>query len=306
MTNHDHETNMHTEAKWHELQTSRRELLSGEALRGVGVEVFDVEKECACCMDERVGNRATLGGEEMGNRWNVAGSGILLPEASWRARAVLAAKEAFRRGVTKISFHDGCGAAGLAVKQDLAQFTPDEKAGFEANSDSYGQKFAELAQSELNKLTGEHFEAVHVDRNEVQPFEYHTAIGATIDTTGEFNAYKLPSEHPLRYSFNIDTSSADTLKSNEEAKFKYYLNELQVAIKIATGHHGFGHKFSKEEPFAVVVVGESDEIIQRTEQQITAFLTANEPGALEIIKFVSLVKPTKKSERAEQEQRVNS
>ena len=303
MSNHDIENHMQTEAKWHELKLAREKLLSGDALKNIGLEVFDDEKECACCMDERVGNRQTLGHEEVGNRWNVAGSGILLPEQSWRERAKLAAKEAFRRGVTKITFHDGCGAAGLAVKQDFDQFSEGEKKLYSENSDLFGQEFSKLAQSELNKLTGQDFEAIRVGEDEVQPFAYHAAVGATIDTTGEFNAFRLPKEHPLKYSFNIDSTSGDTLKSNEEAKFKYYLNELLVALKIATGHHGFGNKFKKDDPFAVVIVGSDDHIIEKTEKKIKEFLQTSEPSFLKIIKFVHFQKPEQTKRTAIQEKK---
>lgn len=302
MNTHEQENNMEIEAKWFELAEARQSLLTGEALKEVGHEIFSHKKECACCMDERVGNREVLGGEKMGGRWNVAGSGILLPEKSWKERAKVAAKEAFARGVTKLSYHDGCGAAGLAVKQDLEQFSPEERKQFEVKPDLYGQRFVELAQEELNKLNGQKESAIHVTDKEVLPFEYHAAIGATIDTTGEFNAYRLGEKHPLKYTFNIDTSSGETVQGKDA---NYFLNELVVAIRIATGHHGFGHKFSKENPFAVVVVADNEEEIKKREAQINDFISKNEPGALEIIKFISLIKPEHRKHPKHEEEPVD-
>jgi hypothetical protein len=288
MHTNEHENNMELEAKWFELEQARKDLLSGQAIKEIGPEVFHGEKECACCMDERVGNRETLGGEEMGRRWNVAGSGILLPEASWKERVKLAAKEAFDRGVTVLTFHDGCGAAGLAVKQDLEQFTDEEKAKYQANSDLYGQRFVELAQEELNRLNKKEQKSLHVTKEEVQPFEFHAAIGATVDATGEFNAYQLPGENPFKYTFNIDTSSG---RSVQGEKANYYMNELVVAIRIATGHHGFGHKFNADNPFAIVLVAETKEEIEEREKEIRKFVEENEPKAKNIIKFVEFIKP---------------
>lgn len=276
------------ENEWLMLKDQRESLLSGKAFESVTAKSFSKEKQCVCCIDERVANRETLSGKTADGRWTIAGSGILLPIKSWPERAKFAAEEAFKRGIREFSYHAGCGAAGIAVKQDLEQLADPDT--LSKNSDLYGEIFAKAAQEELNKqwaLVGEPaHEAFFVGKEEVLPGEYHNALGAVVDATSEFKAASLPEDHPLRKCFNLEWSSGgDT---------GYNLVEIKTAAGIAFGGHGFGNKFDNENPFAVVVVGNDYEQIEIVKEKISSYIEKEAPDLKERLKVLSFVKPVEK------------
>ncbi len=271
MSNHEHEGQMsQIETEWEKLEGERRKFNREEVLEHVGKESFLQKKECVCCIDERVAARATLGGEEAGGRWFVAGSGILLPVENWQERAKAAAEEAHRRGVKRFSYHAGCGAAGLAVKADAKQLVDIER--YQKNPGLHAEQFSNLAQKELNRLTGLDEEVIFVPKDEVVPTGFHNALGAVVDATGEFNSHTLPDGEPLKHCFMLDWKSGDTLPAGSNGT-EYNLLELQTAIGIAFGH-GFKERFNSSNRFNIVIMADSKDELEAIQESIDSYITS--------------------------------
>ena len=257
------------ETEWEKLDGERQKFNHGEVLEHVGKESFLQKKECVCCIDERVAARATLGGEEVGGRWFVAGSGILLPVENWQERAKAAAEEANRRGIKRFSYHAGCGAAELAVKADAAQLVDVEK--YRKNPGLHAEQFSNLAQKELNRLTGLDEAVIFVPKDEVVPTGFHNALGAVVDATSEFNSHTLPDGEPLKHCFMLDWKSGENLSASEKG-LDYNLLELHTAIGIAFGH-GFKERFNSSNPFNIVIMAENAAQLEKVQIRINKYLT---------------------------------
>jgi hypothetical protein len=158
---------------------------------------------------------------------HLAGSGILLDMAS-------AEKFAHESGVDGIYSHEECGAAKLyAQKENL-----DE--GF---ADDYGREWAKALAEKMKVPYLGHIEIGSMKR----PAGLHVAVTAYYDGTGRFDNSEV---EELPAGFVISRKFLDP---------DYAKKELAVAVSIAFGGHGFANKFSKETPFAVVILAESEE-----------------------------------------------
>lgn len=279
-----------TEAEWQRLEGERQKFNRGEALEHVGNESFIPDKECVCCIDERVASRNTFGGEEVGGRWFVAGSGILLPVELWEERAKVAAAEAYRRGIKRFSYHAGCGAAELAVKADAEQFADREK--FEANPSLHAEQFSKRAQAELNRLTGLDEEVLFVPKEEIVPSEFHNAIGAVVDATGEFNPHTLSDGEPLRRCFMLDWKSGSELPLGPR-EVGYNLRELRTAVNIAFDH-GFRSHFDTKNPFNIVVMARNEEQLKLIEDEVNAYISSNFGPMKERVRVIPYSRATDK------------
>jgi len=159
---------------------------------------------------------------------HLAGSGILM-EAQ-QLRESLSAM-----GATGITSHAHCGAAGLYAK---AQGLDPTK------SDEYGREFAR----KLSEETGIPY-AGHIDHL-ARPEAFHDAVACYYDLTGSFDPSKV-TELPKGFVVNRGFLPAE-----------YAKKELEVAISIATGDHGYGELITSENPFLVVVVGGSADMVE--------------------------------------------
>ena len=157
-----------------------------------------------------------------------AGSGILT-EGPEREAFIAKLKAA---GVKDVTSHEGCGAAGLyKEKHGITDMTVDEVAIEQA------KRMAE----ELDVPYKGH--VTELDR----PKEFHNARVVYLDGTGRFNPSRV-SELPQGFVVSA------RYMTPEQA-----LSEVQLAIKIAFGEHGFGDKFSQDDPLVVVAIGDSTE-----------------------------------------------
>lgn len=131
--------------------------------------------------------------------------------------------------ITGVYCHEGCGAARLYVEEaGLGPADPDNIAEEEA-----GKLAEELGVPYLGKINFEQMP---------RPRETHIARVLYYDGTGHFD----PSQVALPSGFTI------TRKAISDAQ--YAKTEVEAAINIAKGSHGFGRRFSPSAPFYLVAV----------------------------------------------------
>jgi hypothetical protein len=165
-----------------------------------------------------------------------AGSGILMS----REEAVKAFKEA---GVTGVTSHEGCGAAKLyAIEKEL----DPEKA------DEYGEQWAKELAIALNVPYEGHMTSEQMAR----PESFHIARVAYYDGTGKFD---YSATEGLPPGFII---SRKFIGETEAEK------EIGIAESIAMGDHGFGDLITEENPFLIVVIGDSEASTAKLKQEI--------------------------------------
>ncbi len=156
---------------------------------------------------------------------SIAGSGILIkddPEALGVLIESLKAKK-----IKRVYMHENCGAVGLYASGKGISLE-------NANEDALG--WAE----KLTKILGGNdvFESLPVD------IGFHNAQCAYVmlcDASGI--------REPFPRGFEISSC----------VSFTEMLGQVKVSIDIALGGHGFGTLFTKEDPFAVVVVTKNDD-----------------------------------------------
>ncbi|TAN33622.1 hypothetical protein EPN28_02345 [Patescibacteria group bacterium] len=187
--------------------------------------------ECVVCMDEGVAHKK-MGGL---TKFPMAGSGILFPASSEAERLKKTAGLMKNLGVSEITSHGGCGAAGLAYKRD--------NQGTEPTSEQMDNLAIDWAKKLADKLGARYR---HVALTEMaRPAEFHSARVVYFDGTGKFN----PSADGLPMGFVI---------SRAYLPAEYATEELKVAVNIAFGHHGFGELFTTENPFVIIVLGSGE------------------------------------------------
>lgn len=249
--------------KWKGSAEKLKKFGNREALEYIGIEAFIPHEECVCCIDERVASKDILGGKDVGGRWFIAGSGILLPVENWEDRAREAAKQAKERGVKRFSYHAGCGAAKIAAEKDGIN-----------DPELHAENFVKTAQAELKRLyeaDGErnNEEVIFITRGEVEPFDFHVALGAVVDTTSSFNPHKLKDGEPLKDCFMLDWNSGADLPPNKGG-IGYNLVELKTAVSIAF-EHGFGKHFDAQNKFNVVIMSFNRDELEEARKKIIKF-----------------------------------
>lgn len=153
-----------------------------------------------------------------------AGSGILM-EGEDRATFITNLKKA---GVKEVTSHAGCGAAALyREKMRITDKSVDEVA----------QEGARRVAEELGVPYKGHIIEL------ARPKELHNARVIYFDGTGSFNPSAVDG---LPAGFVVSRKFMTT----EQAK-----SETGIAMSIAFGDHGFGKKFSEQEPLLVVAIG---------------------------------------------------
>ena len=175
--------------------------------------LFDLKEKTLKCMDER-----TPGGIHL------AGAGILLGLCN-------AVEFVKRANIDKVTWHEECGAVGLALKKRGEKPSPDEV-------DQEARGFAEKLAKEAGIEVGEESMAGVTS--------FHAARAIYFDNTGEFN----PTEE-LPAGFVISRKFLDK---------DYAAEELKIAVSIAFGDHGFAELYSVEQPLLVIGVSQTEEI----------------------------------------------
>lgn len=243
---------------------------------------FTDRKERLSCIDEGAANM------EGAEAWHLAGSGILYPANSWEERLTRIAAIATELGITEITNHEGCGAAGLAWHRD------GEAAGTGCQTaDEYGRKWAEVLLAEItiqkNALPAHHRE---IKLSEMaRPASFHDARVVWFDATGTFNPSALGKEIPK--GFVVDYGNAERFANSDEER-QYAFTELEVAISIALGDHGFGARFSEDHPFIVAVLASDADELQR----LTKYLKDRLSKYGERVRIDGTVQPTSETKKA--------
>ncbi len=179
-------------------------------------DAFYLSDHSVRCIDE-----GTPGGIHM------AGSGILLSTPEKDAELARIKEELMNAGVDGVYSHEGCGAAALYAET----VAHDPK-----NAHKYAVEWAEKLAKELGVEYKGHITDL------ARPKEFHNARIAYYDGTGQFDPFKIKE---IPDGFIISRYFLDPTYSKEE---------LAIALSIAMGHHGFGSKFNKDNPFIIAPI----------------------------------------------------
>ena len=171
------------------------------------------------CIDERI---IPPDKDAMHHYVRSAGTFILLDKES---------RNAFLEssGAKIATWHKECGAATKKYGETHS--------GAESSSediDLYAQNFVESLKEELGLETCE---------IEIESPGFHPAIGVIYQGV-DMDPFQIDSELPKFFGIN----------RNHTPK-KYALEELQIALDIAFGDHGFNDLFDEENPFYIIVAG---------------------------------------------------
>lgn len=190
------------------------------AIPGIAAAFAESGTREATCIDEGI-----LSGE-----FRIAGSGILLP--------IEDAAELMRKaGVVVVTSHAECGAAGIAYRREreLATDAPVELAEVDA--------FAVERAKEIAARAGVEHRHIPFDAME-RPSGMHIARVIYVDGTGRFQSkgvLGLPRGFVVSRRY---LGAANTL------------HDVRLAISIALGNHGFGERFTPENPLVIIAIGE--------------------------------------------------
>lgn len=220
---------------------------------------FIDSQKCVCCMDEGTAHKDINGEAKLA----LAGSGILYPAASEVERLEKVAKIMIERGVTDITSHGGCGAAGLAFKRDFPEADPHDE-HFAEKIEDYAKAWSDKLADKIREL-GAPAERTHVLAEDMErPVEFHNARVVYFDAIGGFNPNK---EIGLPMGFVIERKyfPAD-----------YTAAELKVAADIAFGHHGLGELFTAENPFVVIAMARTADEADSLKKEMSNTLAENE------------------------------
>ncbi len=176
---------------------------------------------CVCCIDGRIAPQY--------DAVAIAGSGILIKDDA-EAKTKLV-NSLIAKGIKKVTLHEDCGAVGLYAKQKGITLEQAKKDALEWAR-------------ELTKLIGgdEEPEMLPV----VQDFHSETC------------AYIVPDNFSLKEIKEDDSPLTEFVISASSVSFVNLLKQIEIALMIARGDHGFGKHFTKETPFTVVIVAKND------------------------------------------------
>lgn len=139
-------------------------------------------------------------------------------------------------GVQGVYSHTGCGAAQLYAKQNNLDVD---------KADEYGIDWAK----KLAEMIGVPYKG-HIGTQGIEPMkrpkEFHIARVIYYDGTGRFNPDKvkdLPLGFVISRRYHLEAKDA--------------LDEVKIAISIATGNHGFGDLIDKISPIIIIPIGDS-------------------------------------------------
>ncbi len=186
------------------------------------------EKMIVGCIDEGCTHNSH---QVEGPILNLGGSGILYPVEE----TVEMLKD---KNIEIISSHDGCGAAALAEKDPY----------------TYTSKVVEKINDYRKKNGMQLVKHIHIPaENMTRDENFHEAVAVYYNFGDDiFDATRVVDENGnelLGKGFTIDRGHF-----NEENS----LAELGISIDIAFGHHGYGDRFTKENPLTIVFIESKD------------------------------------------------
>lgn len=179
-------------------------------------EGFRLEDHSVRCIDE-----GTPGGI------HVAGSGILLSASDKKEQLEQLVEELVGAGADGVYSHEGCGAAKLYAETVMGNLD---------GAKDYAVEWAKKLALRLDAPYKGHITDL------ARPKEFHNARIAYYDGSGKFDPFKIKE---IPDGFIISRYYLDS---------EYAREELKIALSIAFGHHGFGDKFTKDNPFIIVPI----------------------------------------------------
>lgn len=172
--------------------------------------------DCVCCIDGRVAPRR--------NAVAVAGSGILIKDNKQAREALVDGLRT--RKIREVYMHEDCGAVALYAKNKNIPLNEAKK-----EADEWAQELTSL-------LGGE-------ERPKTLPVSklFHSETCVYLVVAEKFSLIGTNSCFPAGFQVNANVVSPHNA-----------LAQVQVALDIAFGAHGFGARFNRECPFTVVTV----------------------------------------------------
>jgi hypothetical protein len=149
--------------------------------------------------------------------------------------------------IKEVTSHDGCGAAGLKFKamQEAGEALPEGVITADELGIYYAKKLAEDLGAEYRHISAEEMAGgIHNERV------------IYFDGTGKINPRALK-EMPAGF-----ISTGPKFGFSE----KYCQRELSELSKIAFSHHGFGDKFTKENPLYIIISASDEEELVKLKQ----------------------------------------
>lgn len=212
-------------------QAERLTELSPDELRAA----FEQEGDRVCsCVDEG----AVDGG------YRLAGAGILHPGGSEAVAKLLRAEN-----VTEVSSHDNCGAAKEAYRRRHG--LPADATISPEDVNAFAQAWAEEVAAKA-KIRASHQGVDDLHR----PAERHEAVVVYVDATGAFRPTAAAEQLPAGFVVSANGLSADDV-----------VGTVAFVDHIARSDHGYGDRFSADQPLRYVLVGEVDPEIRRGLEQ---------------------------------------
>mgnify|MGYP001590025654 CR=1 FL=1 len=176
------------------------------------------------------------------------------------------ARRNVEKGVTTVTSHEGCGAAGLCVAE-LTKIIPNFI--FESQNDDIGHLFSETVVDEMRKL-GIDAKYKRIKKEEMQRDHSHDAQAVYFDLTGKFKP-DYNSHHDLPRGFVVSEANRKN-SSDERSDF----SGVNLAFKIANGGHGHENKFNEENKFMVYVIAPDADTLDEAKNNLNKFFVGNE------------------------------
>ncbi|MFH1838427.1 MAG: hypothetical protein ABH808_02965 [Candidatus Kuenenbacteria bacterium] len=226
-----------------------------------GKENEQIERKLGC-IDGRINREVEI---------TLAGSGVLLKDKEELEKFIIKNK------ITIITTHDDCGAAKMKFCSDLIIT--------QRQADGAAKEYIKGIVKELNEKNNK-IRHEHIDR--VEP-NYHNERVIYFNNVDKFNPTKikeLPSGFVIEKFINIENNAK---------------KELSIAICIALGEHGFGKRFTKNEPLIIACCLNKNDSFENIKLEVEKILGEMEienkfENIKERIKIDYFVVPDKKVE----------
>lgn len=174
-----------------------------------------------------------------------------------------------RSGANGITSHRECGAVKLWAGQNGKDLS-----GAEKYAEEWSRHLAELATEKLGRPVE------YKGHLEVTPSGFHVAQIVYLDETGRFNPV-IPNLLP---GFVISRRFENPGQA---------MAELDIAIKIALGDHGFGDLITPETPFLITTISDPFSKKAGTDDELSSFLDKLPEEVLERLRTVEFIPPKK-------------
>lgn len=257
------------------------ELLASNLKHNLEGKTFQKEGKCVVCMDEGTANIP------MDSKLCLAGSGVLLySDLPREVRLEKVADLLIKHGCEEVTSHDGCGAADIAARRE----------GWEGHPDELGKKWSKDLQMAMNRKIGTKKESRHIAAEEmvgvlekvveegvekkIRPFHIAPGIWFINCHGRHINPDKL-----------IGAPSQFVIDGGLSEDPVYSQAEIEVAIKIAFGHHGFSELLNPDKPFVINVVADNENDLQNAKNQTFQTLIKFDQARRDCIKINGVILP---------------